>query len=410
MFFFNNQYTRSEFDSKLPLFELAANDECYPLGQSKMQYAPMNYVPLSVDARVFAKVKDDLKAVYRAIISLLTFYQEEGILGEALNLSSEEEKLFVSARYAEAVGVLRFDLLYSPEGFKVVEIDADPDALFLHDRSFNILASHFPRNFSTVYPNHSDLYRRLLDEIGVSRGSRGLVLLDPTTVFKEEYEVNKRTFEAYGYSLEYAPYSETLAFEDYAFIKRAYEFHRIQAEHPNLLEKLRAQKCCNPITFRLVGYKHLFMHLHEHLSGTLFSPEQKEAIARIIPKTEVYKDDTQRAYMLSHKDAVVVKPILGAEGVDVFVGNAMDQAAWEALIATRITQDGQWLVQELVDTATVGYHDQSYAERRDRYFDFSPHLFVFKDELVFGKNLVRYSDTKILNVAQGGMFGYGIEV
>lgn len=411
MFFFNNRYQTEEFEKKQKDFEISANNDCYPLQQSNIQSTRMNYVPLSVKRAEFEVVKNDLRLVYQAIVKLLTYYQQQGTLAKEFGLSCDEAELFEKEDYGAIKGVLRFDLLYSPAGFKVVEIDADPDALFLHDMSFNALATYFPKNYTSIYPNHFDLYKRLMDELGVVKGSTGLILLDPKVAFREEYEINRRIFDAFGYHTKFLPYDETIRFDDFAFVKRAYEFHRMmQNNMSNVLKKLQTKKCVNPVAFRLIGYKNAFMYLHTMSAQEIFTDEERDAVARLIPKTEVYKNDEQRSFLLKNKDRVVIKPILGAEGVDVFVGNILTQDEWEGLFVDTVRQDGTWLFQELVDTAQVAYQDQSGQVSRERYFDFSPHMFVFKDELVFGKNLVRYSDNKILNVAQGGSFGYGIEV
>ncbi len=410
MFFFDNKYSPEAFKATRPNFEAAANNNCYPLGQSTIQETRLNYVPLSVDRKEFAKVKTELSRMFGAIVKLLNHYRAKGALAEKLGLSADEAELFEGKDYSSLVGVLRFDLLYSSTGFKVVEIDADPDALFLHDMSFNTLATYYPKNY-VAYPNHADLYKRLMDEIGVEKNSSGLILLDPKTGFKEEYEINKRVLEASGYRMKFLSLDDSVRLEEYDFVKRAYEFHRMKdCGEIVTLKTLHAKKCVNPVVFRLVGYKSLFMHLHSAAVQDIFTDEERDAIASLIPKTEVCVSEEQRTFLFDKKDSFVVKPVLGAEGVDVYVGRGMSEDEWKNVLEGKVTTDGAWLFQELVDTATVEYQDQAYEAPRTRYFDFSPHMFVFKDEYVFGKNLVRYSDNKILNVAQGGSFGYGIEV
>lgn len=411
IFFFDNKYTENDFRNIQEIFEPVANNTCYPLRQATIQKTPINYVPLFVDKDYFLQVKKDLTLIYSSIVKLISFFQTQQKLKEELNLTDEESKFFKDADYTKILGVLRFDLLYTGNGFKIVEIDADPDALFLHDASYNTLSTHFIKNYPATYPNHSDLYMELMERRGVKKGERGLILLDPDLVFTEEYEINKAVFKRNGYETEVCRYSSSLNLEKYNFIKRAYEFHKMfGSKEFRLLNTLHSKKTFNPLPFRLIGYKSLFMHLHKEISTNIFTKEEAEAIYKLIPKTSTYINSKEKDSLIQEKDNLVLKPVLGAEGQDVYVGMLTSQQEWESLVEKKIKPDGQWLYQELVNTAQVEYIDQKYNAAKKKYFDFSPHLFVFEDEMIFGKNLVRYSENKILNVAQGGVFGYGIEI
>ena len=411
LFFFANAYAEQDFNDIQKQFEDAANSNCYPLKQATIQDTRINYLPLSVNKQQFAEVKDELVCVYRAVTKVIASFQQQNILQRKLNLTDEENAFFEHEDYLNISGVLRFDLLYSSNGFKIVEIDADPDALFLHDMSFNTLQEYFPKNYPVAYPNHFDLYLQLMREIGIKKGEQGLVLIDPNVQFREEYEINKGIFDKNGYNVKVKPYDASLQLDKFDFVKRAYEFHRMrEGGHYQLMNTLREKKTVNPLAFRLIGYKNLFMYLHEELDSGIFTDAEKIAIKKLIPKTAVYNDPEEKDFLVQHKDEIVIKPILGAEGEDVFVGILISQQEWEKLLSEKIQPNGEWLYQDLVDTSQVMYCDQTYSEKRKRYFDFSPHLFVFGEKEIFGKNLVRYSDNKILNVAQGGTFGYGIEI
>lgn len=411
MFSFNNRYTTDQLKQVLPRFRDAINNNSYPLRQSKVQDIRMNYLPLNVNKKDFDEVKKDLINVVTSIIKVINYYQKKGTLKEKLGLSDIEYNVFKDIKSESFIGVLRFDLLFSKSGFKIVEIDADPDALFLHDFSFNTLSSYFPSNYSTKYPNHYDLYLRLMNEIGIKEKSNGLILIDPNVKFIEEYEINKRIFSTFGFQTEYKPYSPGIDFSKYDFVKKAYEFHRIINKDVKLLQSLKKVLTINTMPFRLLGYKNLFKLLHSELKTGILSASEIESIKSIVPKTKVYDSATLSQEIIDNKDNSVLKPILGAEGEDVYIGNMLSKKEWKKLLTEKVKPDGTWLYQELVETSKVNYIDQDHLKTaKKRYFDFSPHLFVFKNEMVFGKNLVRYSDNQILNVAQGGTFGYGIEV
>lgn len=407
MFKILNNYTQTEIKDLGTTFRMLANKKCYPLRQAQIENVNINYLPLSIEKSRFAKTKCDLVNIYSAISKLLKHYSKLNILDTKFNFSDIERKIYSNVDWSSITGVLRFDLILSTSGFKIVEIDADPDALFLHDITFNTLASVFDKNYYGRNINHLDLYIRLLNEQGI-QSNKGTILVDPETKFREEYEIRRRVLANFGYNLTIS--SDLLNVQsDSNFILKAFEFHKILQNNRKELDKLLEFKVVNNLQFRLIGYKNLFTFLHHEINAGIFNIEEVKSIKKIVPKTLIYSNIIQKQHILKRKDKIVLKPILGAEGHDVYICKNLSKAELTSLLTNKILPNSEWLIQDLVETTQVDYRDQNGKDKK-KYFDFSPHLFIFKSDKVFGRNLVRYSNNEILNVAQGGTFGYGIEV
>jgi hypothetical protein len=179
-----------------------------------------------------------------------------------------------------------------------------------------------------------------------------------------------------------------------------------------LLEAVRdrAVVIVNPFRCKPVHKKAIFEVLTDETLPGLFTREEQAAIHAHVPWTRRVREThtTHRgqavdlpAFILSHRDRLVMKPNDDYGGKGVFIGWEMADEAWSRALAGAL--DGSYVVQERVNVLRQEFpvlsdEDGSHRLRfRDFIVDLDPYVFAGEIEGF----LTRLSATSLANVTSG---------
>lgn len=201
---------------------------------------------------------------------------------------------------------------------------------------------------------------------------------------------------------------------------------------------------CNGAVAWLLSTKLNLALLSEMEDAELFSPEEKETIKKYIPWTRkiapgetTYKGQTVqlKEFMLSNREKLVLKPLLGAGGKDIYIGPYTPEEEWKQVVESAMTwndwqdihfgdhltemqwydiakkafQVKNWLVQEYIEPPTYLYQlgENGYAEHHAVWG-----FFIFGD--IYAGGWVRVIPVKnqsgIINCHQGARVSVAFEV
>lgn len=167
-------------------------------------------------------------------------------------------------------------------------------------------------------------------------------------------------------------------------IKRVMEVGKFNSEFLKKIAETNVE-WINTFDLRILGYKDLL--------SLVDSP--------LLPKTLVLNKENITDFF-SAKDKWILKPSNLFEGKGILIGNQLSQLEREESLKEKADQT--YIVQEFVDmrTVDVSLYDEEKIKEKKLFFDLCPHFFV-KEGKVIGRGLVlmRFSEKRILNVAQG---------
>lgn len=283
--------------------------------------------------------------------------------------------------------VLRLDCVLDQLGTpKILEINADyPDGLLMHDATYSVLSW-------TLTTKNRDMYAKLFSSSDVI-----FVLYKKWSVFLDAYHTEYLVLQ----QLWYVCYIWTEEDLEISWGKVTYQWHHITVIRRCmkvgkfsqwLLTALSSTdvKFVNTFDLRVLGYKNLLQ--------TIESP--------LIPKTLLLTHDLLE-FAREHKDNLILKPSNLFEGKWILIGDQCDDSSWTSTL-DRVCNDN-YVLQEFVDMQKMKvrmYQDGTVIEK-ELYFDICPHFFVQHWQVVWdGIILMRFSENRILNVAQGGGIGY----
>ena len=114
---------------------------------------------------------------------------------------------------------------------------------------------------------------------------------------------------------------------------------------------------------RLASNKAMFELLSDPAYTLWFDPETRAALAACVPWTRRVRDtaatvDGRRvdllAWVIDHREVLVLKPATSYGGDRVFIGSQTDGAVWAEAVR-QAAADGAWVVQQRIDVATAPY-------------------------------------------------------
>ncbi|HMS91765.1 MAG TPA: hypothetical protein PKC87_06075, partial [Candidatus Absconditabacterales bacterium] len=284
-------------------------------------------------------------------------------------------------------GVVRLDCVLDQSGnTKILEINADyPDGLLMHDFTYSVISG-----FPTI--KNLAMYQQLFD-----KNHTIFVLYKKGTFFVDAYYTEYYLLQQLGYTC-YIGTEEDLTFDDgnvffkgniIHVIRRCMEIGKFTEGFLHDLSSYNVH-FINSFDLRILGYKNLLQEIE--------SPS--------IPKTFVIHHNNIDI-LLAHKDSYVIKPSNLFEGKGVYIGKYCEPKDWELAVKNSIHNN--YIAQEFIDMQKmkVQMYDNGSIVEKELYFDVCPHIFV-KDGKVIGDGLIlmRFSENRILNVAQGGGIGY----
>lgn len=173
-----------------------------------------------------------------------------------------------------------------------------------------------------------------------------------------------------------------------------------------------------PIT-NLMSAKSNLALLSEHADTDtgVFSPEEKNIIRKYVPWTRkitggetVYRDERIQLedFVLSHKDALVIKPSLGLGGDGVYIGKSTPRDQWEERVKNAVLKKN-WVVQEAVASGSALYQ---HGETGCAVYDMVWGFFIFGVHYVgtFLRVILKKDAPRIVNTHQGAQVSVVFEM
>jgi hypothetical protein len=179
-----------------------------------------------------------------------------------------------------------------------------------------------------------------------------------------------------------------------------------------LVEAYRTRAVCvaNSLRCKIPHKKAFFAVLSDERRAAIFDAADLAVLRRHVPWTAVVREGTVVRdgrdldlvpYLRSHRDRLVIKPNDEYGGTGVTLGWETDAAAWDAAIATALSEsDRGWVAQERIAVRREPFPvcTPDGVELREMLVDFAPYLFRGR---VSGF-LTRLSATGLANVTSGG--------
>ncbi len=292
---------------------------------------------------------------------------------------------FLSWNYT---GVVRFDCMIDTRwALKIIEINADyPDGLLLHDYTYGLLTG------DTAYRGNHRAYEQFF-----RKDETTFIAIPKDAFFLDAYYGEYFFLKNMGYPVYIGSYDvltrdgESLMCEWHTIhhIRRCVEVGKMTSDDAERLRWARV-RYTNSFDLRILWLKDN-LALIDH---------------PLIPKTIEITDENWWDF-ITEKDMWVIKPTNMFEGHGVYIWRDHSDDDWRGFLMKH--KNETYIAQEFVEVSRVSmeFYDEWGIKGRDVYFDVCPHFFVVDGKIVEQwVTLVRYSENKILNVAQGGWIGY----
>jgi hypothetical protein len=392
--------------------------------------------PNLVSTPLYDQVRGVCGGIFRAIVKVEKALGAE--LWDRVGLLPEERELVEwDPGYAGSSPLSRLDSFVTPSSYQYVELNAETPAGGSYADTLSEVFLEIPvvRRFAErwrLVPFHTG--QRLLHtllrcyrEAGGREEHPAVAVVDyedvPTRV---EHHMVRAYFESQGHpALVCDP--RHLEFDG---TRLRHEGHPIDIVYKRLLVnellerrdevralldavRERAVVIVNPFRCKPVHKKAIFAVLTDDALQSRFSPPEREAIRSHVPWTRRVREGftTRRgeevdlpAFVLGHRDHLVMKPNDEYGGKGVFIGWEMAEAEWSraletALGASYVVQERVELQrQEFPELVPEGDGDRGRLGFRDFVVDLDPYVF---DGEALGF-LTRLSATSLANVTSGG--------
>lgn len=282
--------------------------------------------------------------------------------------------------------MVRFDCMLNHENKpKIIEINADyPDGLLLHDASFSVLSQE--KNSL-----HHDLFLKFFD-----KNKNIFIAFPKNAFFQDAYYSEFLVLQNAGFSVFYGNYEDLERRDGKIFyknseihiIRRCTETSKMTDEYFSLLNGTKTH-FINTFDLRTIGYKSALSEIHHDF----------------IPKSFTLTAENVKNF--HEKNNWVAKPSNLSEGHGIIIGADVEADFWENFLSENVGKN--YIIQEFIEAKKrdFDFFDDGKIITKNVYFDFCPHFFVKNGEIFArGHTLARFSENKILNVAQGGGIGY----
>jgi len=272
-------------------------------------------------------------------------------------------------------GIVRFDCVVADGKIKILELNADyPDGLLLHDKTYGLLAGSpcqvHESAFLSYFPPKTMIH--------ISHAKEAY--------FLDAYYTEAATLEAAGHTVSLgagAPPHGTPAWH-----RRCIEASKVTTDDMLWCKDARPQHL-NSFALRTLGYKDLLASV-SHPYALKTSPVGREMFPELT----------------AHQSGYVLKPANGCEGRGIFFGRNHTKVAWADILATL---PPGYIAQEYVQLPRrrVAIYDGGTVVEKELYFDICPHFFITAGTVTgTGHLLMPFSESPVVNVAQGGAVGY----
>jgi len=397
------------------------SEKAYPITHGEIRI-PISLEPFIVKEKEYNSLYETLRLFISAAKKIASRYFFDEEIRKIVVVNEQERSLIEESAEEDFAGIIRPDLFWAKSP-RLVELNADfPDGFFMHD----VTAAAMLGNLSgkeLISANHGQLFSLLLEEQGVDKNSHIFIGYNKDRFFVDEFYLTGLKLKLLGWKNISVGAFEDLSYREKRFyyddrpidlIRRGAELFKLRRV-PGLIEKLLASqkagqvKIVNNFKNRLLGHKSLLAALWDERFYKYLTAKEVGAIKEILPKT-IKLNRENLLWVKENKDTLVLKPSDLAEGEGIAVGCNLDKNAWDKALDWAMSNSAYWIVQERInipeeDFTLVDQQGNKLITARKKY-DFDPHLVLFKDRIEIGKILVRFSESSILNVMQGGGLTY----
>ncbi len=371
---------------------------------------------------------------------------DDAILDELGVTEIERELVKIDPKYSHVSPTSRLDSFLTDDSYSYVELNGEsPAGIAFSDSATDIFKSlPVMQKFAERYEVKSlEGSAKMLDVLlecykefrGGEMSHKPVIaivdLRDLPTI--KEFELFRDFFESKGYksiicSPDELEFSGSRLSHEGTEIDIVYkrllvnEYLPIMTAQPALLDAYRAGAICMVNSFRgkLVHKKAIFAVLTNERYKHLFSDEELSAIAKHVPWTRKFRNESTLVRTGNGSDGVlsdetidlvewtrcnshklVLKPNDDYGGHGIYIGWNSTSEEWDAAIALAL-KNGDYLVQERVKTAKEFFpmftDEKGNWELVEQLVDLDPLLFLGK----VGSAFTRLSSTELANVSSGG--------
>lgn len=389
--------------------------------------------PYFLGATRYAEIQKAAKVVFDAFNRMTEAALSDSAILAELGLTEDEEKWARLHPGYEAVSVnSRLDTFLSPDGFAFLEYNGENPAGIGDQRSLAKLAWSIPTvaNFLNKVPHFfpdpleslSSAVETAYREYGGRASGPTVAIVDWEGVDTEaEFHLLAAHFESKGMPAFICDPRE-LEYENGVLLARGrqidvffkriiiHEFLERFSDGHALFEALKNGSVCMINSFRskIPHKKSGFAVLTDDRFAHIFTPEQRETIAKHVPWTRRLADvaTTYRGgrvglmdLIREHRERFVLKPNDDYGGHGISFGWESGAAEWDTAIESALKE--HFIVQERVDVerTEIPIYADGTAEIESLNVDLDPFLF---NGNVDGA-MVRLGGGSLVNITQGGM-------
>ncbi len=409
-------------------FQTQLEKTCFHYGRFLI---PTFYKPHFLTSKQHHLVKRAAKTLNQILNTAAHLYFEEGHLAHMFRVHPEAARLIkIDPGYSESVVFSRYNSILEGESLKVLEFNCDsPVGAGYTDELENLLLSQEPlADFFHEYAlqrscRSQDILEALLAAYEQFGGyeTPNIGIIDWKNVRTiPEFEYLKKHFESKGYKTVIADPRE-LTFKGgklyhkhthlRLLLRRVFFDELLERldEVEGLIKAYEAHAVCmvNPLRARLTGTKAIHAILTNPEYDHFFTDNENEVKKEYIPWTRRVSDaqdfyGRKMSYLIDflkdEKESLVLKPLAGYGGKDVFIGCETRDEAWNAAMDRALKED--WTMQEYVHipimtVPTIVNHKLDFAYKK---YNFNMLVFGGKYSGAFS----RLSDDSVINVAREG--------
>ncbi|HEV2707901.1 MAG TPA: hypothetical protein VGV59_18420, partial [Pyrinomonadaceae bacterium] len=179
-----------------------------------------------------------------------------------------------------------------------------------------------------------------------------------------------------------------------------------------ILDACRERKVCvvNPLAARRMSLKSLMALMSDNATNGVFTEEERRHIARFLPWTRLVRAATTTydnrsvrldRFIIENRLNLIMKPVYGYGGRDVFIGRDADPETWRAVLSHACQGVADYLVQEYVEPG-VEQLPQIDPHGRIVFHPLAANLGLWVFNQRFAGAYVRTSESSVVNVHRGG--------
>jgi hypothetical protein len=395
--------------------------EAYPVTHGEVRI-PISIEPFIIKEKKYNNFYESLQLFVSAAKKIANQYFFDEEIRKIIVINEQEKSLIEESAQEDFVGIIRPDLFWA-DSPKLVELNADfPDGFFMHDVTATAMAGNL-KGKKLISADHDKLFSQLLEEQELDKNSHIFIGYNKDRFFVDEFYLTGLKLRGLGWKNISVGAFEDLSYRGKKFyydnrpidsIRRGAELFKLR-RIPGFIEKLIVSqkagqvKIINNFKNRLLGHKSLLAALWDERFYKYLETVEIKAIKELLPKT-IKLDKDNLSWVKKNKDTLVLKPADLAEGEGIAVGCSLNKKDWNQALDSAMNNFAIWIVQEKI---TIPEENFSLVQKQDgklitarKKYDFDPHLIMFKDRVEIGRILVRFSDSSILNVMQGGGLTY----